>query len=604
VLGIFGTAQVNWPDVIIEMYNVFSIFNFNIDVFAPVCWGMTSFTFRDKWITISVLPLATLAVGVPLLLIYAAWSERSRHAMNSTGQHIISPKHKFLSIYLMLFYYGYILLANNTFAVFNCQPTDPSDGHKYMAEIGANGGECYSPGTLQQQLEPWAVLCFIVYVIGFPVFVGYILFSNRERIMTAQVMLAANSRELYKNEKISTFRFRMMFNRLYYQFKPEYFYWVFCILCRKFALTVSAVVFRENIVFLLALYVLILFAAYTAQVGYRPYMSMAEYPDVVVENAYLLNDTCQDIIAASSQKVQLKKSARRKRLGGSTPLFTVLTPRMSFFNDYNTVEATLLFSAILICIGKLLLQCRTNLCRVINLLCCVMAAGIMFESDQLHAYQANILAGVVITIVSVSLMYFFWILFSELWVAFYPDTPFLFIRSEDGVPQNNHKLGPDSDEFVAAEVFEHKSQFSKGIGRDSTVITFDKPNPLAGGYGGVTMGDDGEDPEDDFRESVGWELTAAHEKFDQLTAAHDQTRGESARESARESKSHKAVPRPSRFVTALGFGGQKQKKKKKPVLKKGFSSLDEHDAEGSSEDDESHVQMQHQVGMTNDQAQL
>lgn len=353
VLGIFGTAKVNWPDVIIEMYNVFSIFNFNIDVFAPVCWGMSSFSFKDKWIIISVLPLATLAVGIPVLIVYTYFfNERSRHAISSTGQHFVSPKHQFLSAYIMLFYYCYVLLANNTFAVFNCQPTDPSDGHKYMAEIGADGGECYSQGTLQQQLEPWAILCFIFYVIGFPTFVGYVLFTNKQKIMTAQVMLAANSRQLYKNEKVSTFRFRMMFNRLYYQFKPDYFYWVFCILCRKFALTVSAVVFRENIVFLLALYVLILFAAYTAQVGYRPYMSMAEYPDVVVENAYLLNATCQDIIVASSQKVQLKKSARRKRLGGSTPLFTVLTPHMSFFNDYNTVEATLIFSAILICICK------------------------------------------------------------------------------------------------------------------------------------------------------------------------------------------------------------------------------------------------------------
>ena len=353
VLGIFGTARVNWPNVVIDMYNIFSIFNLNIDVFAPKCWGLITFEFREKWITIALMPVIALAICIPVVVVYGLVMRTSRQGhVPPTGQHRASLKHQVISVYLMLFYYGYVMLANNTFAVFNCQPTEPSDGHKYMAEVGADGGLCYADGTLQQKLKPWAVLCFIVYVLGFPLLVGYILFANKDKIMTAQVMQAARSRRLYKNEKISTFRFRMMFSRLYYQFKPDYYYWVFCIITRKFALTVSAVVFRENIVFLLSLYVLILFAAYTMQVGYRPYMSLSEYPDVVVENAYLLPQACQQIIASSMQQVQLKKSARRKRLGGSTPLFTVLTPRMAFFNDYNTVEAALLLSAILVCIGK------------------------------------------------------------------------------------------------------------------------------------------------------------------------------------------------------------------------------------------------------------
>lgn len=213
----------------------------------------------------------------------------------------------------------------------------------------------------------------------------------------------------------------------------------------------------------------------------------------------------------------------------------------------------------------------------------------MFESEQLDIYQANILAGVVIFIVSLSLMYFFWILFSELWVAFYPNTPLLCIRPEEEKILNNRE-GPDGDDFAASEVFEHKNQFSKGGARDSTVITFDKPNPLMTGYGGVNTGEEDEDPEDEFRESSGWELTAAHEKIDQLMREN-------------ESLKTKAAPRPSRFVSALGFGGtQKAKKPKKPILKKGFSSLEDHNEEYG--DDMDGGDMHHQIGMADDQAHL
>ena len=81
-------------------------------------------------------------------------------------------------------------------------------------------------------------------------------------------------------------------------------------------------------------------------------MSTSEYPDVVVNYSYMLNEVSQDIIAKSDQKVKLKKRAARARLGTNAPLFQVLTPQLSFFNNYNTVESYLLFSGILICIGK------------------------------------------------------------------------------------------------------------------------------------------------------------------------------------------------------------------------------------------------------------
>jgi hypothetical protein len=46
----------------------------------------------------------------------------------------------------------------------------------------------------------------------------------------------------------------------------------------------------------------------------------------------------------------------------------------------------------------------------------------------LDGSQRDALAYVVILVVTLSLLYFFWVLFTELWVAFYPTVPLLCIK--------------------------------------------------------------------------------------------------------------------------------------------------------------------------------
>jgi hypothetical protein len=52
----------------------------------------------------------------------------------------------------------------------------------------------------------------------------------------------------------------------------------------------------------------------------------------------------------------------------------------------------------------------------------------MFESDELNDAQRDTLAYLVILIVALSMGYFFWVLFSELWVAFFPTVPLFCIK--------------------------------------------------------------------------------------------------------------------------------------------------------------------------------
>ena len=47
----------------------------------------------------------------------------------------------------------------------------------------------------------------------------------------------------------------------------------------------------------------------------------------------------------------------------------------------------------------------------------------MFQSEELSGAQSETLTYAVILIVTVSILYFFWVLFGELWVAFFPEKP-------------------------------------------------------------------------------------------------------------------------------------------------------------------------------------
>jgi hypothetical protein len=83
----------------------------------------------------------------------------------------------------------------------------------------------------------------------------------------------------------------------------------------------------------------------------------------------------------------------------------------------------------------------------------------MFQSGQLSSYQNDTLASLVILIVALSLGYFAWVVFGELWISFYPETPIAWLG-----------IKPASD----LDLFESK------LPRDSiSAITFENQNPMA-----------------------------------------------------------------------------------------------------------------------------
>jgi lysylphosphatidylglycerol synthetase-like protein (DUF2156 family) len=104
-------------------------------------------------------------------------------------------------------------------------------------------------------------------------------------------------------------------------------------------------------------------------------------------------------------------------LAGETPVFRSKTATIDFFNNYNTVESYLLFSAIMVAIS-----------------------AIMFESEQLSSTEQDSLAYLVIAIVAVSLSYFCFVLFTELWIAFFPHIPLFWMKLKEDEDILDHDI--------------------------------------------------------------------------------------------------------------------------------------------------------------------
>jgi hypothetical protein len=77
------------------------------------------------------------------------------------------------------------------------------------------------------------------------------------------------------------FELRQTFGRSYFQFKPDFCFWILAIICRKFFISITAVVFGKNSSFQMAACLLIMFLAYSAQMMFRPYMNAGEFEAVL-----------------------------------------------------------------------------------------------------------------------------------------------------------------------------------------------------------------------------------------------------------------------------------------------------------------------------------
>ena len=241
---------------------------------------------------------------------------------------------------LALLYILYLYLTRTIFDVFNCTPTLPPDGYLHLAVAG--GERCGVPGGTQLTLIPAAVAGLVVYSFGYPSFVFYVLYTNKERIMLDQVLKAKGTGDDKLTNPLA-FDLRQTFGRSYFQFKPDYCFWILAIILRKFFISITAVVFAKNSSFQMAACLLIMFLAYSAQMMFRPYMNAGEFDAVLrshVESSFsnAIHARIRAQIADVETRGRKKVTKNLLNFEGKVDRSAVLGLLTSWLFNYNTIE--------------------------------------------------------------------------------------------------------------------------------------------------------------------------------------------------------------------------------------------------------------------------
>jgi len=221
------------------------------------------------------------------------------------------------------------------------------------------------------------------------------LHDDEQRQMGAKVNKGMFVRKEIQYAEV--YAFRKMWHRLYHYYKPEYFFWILLVLLRKFMIAVTALMFRGNTLFMLSMTLLIVITMFSLQIIFKPYMSTKEYSAVMEgKNAQIVKEqSITKRIEAQIAMDNVSNRSKKTKLGEAGGAEKE-DDEVEQLHDYNTVEAVLLFSAV-----------------IVNL------SGIMFESGQLTGgYKTGMTYFIILLIVG-SISYFLFVLSSELWAAFH-----------------------------------------------------------------------------------------------------------------------------------------------------------------------------------------
>jgi hypothetical protein len=304
----------------------------------------------------------------------------------------------------MLMYILYIYLTRNVLDVFNCSPTDPDDGKTYLTAVFE---ECGVPGGTQMTLLPWAIIALLVYVLGYPAAVGTLLWRKRELIMEDQLLRAKG----VGNDRLTNpraYEMRKRYRNVYYQFRPDYIFWALAILLRKFLLAVTLIMFNKNSSFQLAAALLIMFCAYAVQVRTSPYMSPGDYEASIKEHETkaAAGDPLHAKLRESIGKIESRgrKKVHRNIMtsSGKVDPSAVLGLLTSWLFNYNTTEAVLLFSAVIVALMGLMFAAQD-------------------ASPSFYSESRDAITSVTLAVVVLSILYFFFVVFTEIGILYTED---------------------------------------------------------------------------------------------------------------------------------------------------------------------------------------
>ena len=137
---------------------------------------------------------------------------------------------------------------------------------------------------------------------------------------------------------------RRKYHKLYYLYKPKLYFWIIIVLMRKLGLCLTALMFRSNPAFQLAMSLLVTFYAYVLQVAYRPYLCLGENGKVLKDHRKSVADGSRlhakiDLSLRYAVKVHSQKGATvATKLGGADNAALVAVAKMGGLRNNNTKD--------------------------------------------------------------------------------------------------------------------------------------------------------------------------------------------------------------------------------------------------------------------------
>jgi hypothetical protein len=411
------------------LYRLFSVCNFSINLTPPEC--LLEVPYRTKWLVMQWFPSIIFAVvGVVYIYTYLYSMICSRHRT----KRIKAVRSSMTAGSLLAMYILYLNISENTLQPLNCNTILSEDGERSKLQfMQAQPSEvCWQTGkyTLQMELLPYAWAFFVVYTIGYPLLVMRLLLhsKNRQKCINDQYLRCLGTGSKKETNK-AYFDFRSKYATLYFKFKPRLYYWILIIIARKLCIVSFTLLFHVNATMQLAMILLVMFISYTLQVKCNPYLSRADYSDIVGEmdseeyqalvGPYgacpqpsgigyetLLNDSNNK--ASMLSHSSLAATYQKLRSGGMTrdDFNKSAAEFLKYAFNYNTVESVLLFCGILVCLF-----------------------GIMFASEFTGPGEAMYerLGELTLAIICTSLAYYFSVVWVEVIAVMYPGLKISFV---------------------------------------------------------------------------------------------------------------------------------------------------------------------------------
>jgi len=396
VVSLFAKSKVAWPPEMKELLRYLQWFSFDIDLAAPECLARGLFTFEMKWYLKISFPfigggLVIIMMTVQSLLRWKDRMVRKMKGIKVDDSVYMVPMWAIVCTMTVSLIYGlYLSITRAAFDIFNCVETTPPTGKVYMSSQPLE--ECGRPGGLQLRLLAPAIVCVIVYCLGFPLAI-FSTFRYFRATISRDQYLRAHQRGDH-NDTNPDYTFRKAFGKLYYAYRPRFWWWFMHIIFRKFFLVVNSIIFRNDPTFQMSISLGMLFISFCLQITFWPFLGMKERANIIREEA-------EETIFFEVQR--LERASRIADIDGKMYYDIIHRQRMqmdvqtefinkhvfSLFN-YNVIESVFVGISVMI-----------------NL------AGIMFDSaylapedDGTPNRKASMLAYVTVGTIVLSLIYF------------------------------------------------------------------------------------------------------------------------------------------------------------------------------------------------------